>query len=156
MSRGVLPGCYCSVQQIAEQLRRPAACITENESTNSGPDIYLLFRHSDPDVLPAVITRLEDLGFSLYVDQMPHRESTEVRVSSEQTITMRSNLATMRYMLVVTDHCSLIKPNDYWLVGLFDGIHSGNVAVWRIPSDCDSIPRQLSDPLLGNYLQIQA
>ncbi|MBE9398958.1 hypothetical protein IOQ59_16990 [Pontibacterium sp. N1Y112] len=156
MSRGVRPERYRSLQQVAEQLRCPVDCTTDNEPASSGPDIYLLFRHSDPDVLPAVIIQLEGLGFSLYVDQMPHRESTEVRVSSEQTITMRSNLATMRYMLVVTDHCSLIKPNDYWLVGLFDGIHSGSVAVWWIPSDCDSTPRQLLDPLLGNYLQIQA
>lgn len=156
MSREARPILIATLQQVAEQIRHSAACAADKEVTHSGPDIYLLFRHSDPDVLPAAIIQLEDLGFSLYVDQMPHRESTEVRVSSEQTITMRSNLATMRYMLVVTDHCSLIKPNDYWLVGLFDGIHSGNVAVWRIPSDCDSTPRQLLDPLLGNYLQIQA
>ncbi|MCO4758305.1 MAG: hypothetical protein KC477_09790 [Oceanospirillaceae bacterium] len=156
MSRRVRPERYCSLQQIAAQLRRPAECTTDNEPASSCPDIYLLFRHSDPDVLPAVITQLEGLGFSLYVDQMPQGESTEVRVSSEQTITMRSNLATMRYMLVVTDHCSLLTPNDYWVVGLFDGIHSGSVAVWRSPSECDLTSRQLSDPLLGNYLQIRA
>lgn len=142
-------------------LQKMSAATQPSATLPGGDDaahIYLIFRHSKPEVLTDVIRLLQARGFSLYIDQLPMGHCCEA-FSSGALKVVRNQLASARYMLVIADNLAALTSTDTWLMGLFEGMKPGCVAGWpvlpspaaewrpleRLLTGCPLIVRQLTD-----------
>lgn len=113
------------------RLSAGAVAPAEPVEGQEGGHIYLMFRHSKPEVLTEVIRHLQAQGFSLYIDQLSMRYCND-ELPAAALKAVRAQLETARCLLVVADNIAALSNTDSWLLGLFEGMKPGRVAGWPI------------------------
>lgn len=108
--------------------------VTRAENRNPNGSTFLSHSSKDDEVMPAVVTILENHGARVYLDKKDHTLSTKpVR---EIATSLRNNIsAASKFVIFASDN---IKSSRWvpWELGLADGFkRSQNVAVFPAPAN---------------------
>jgi len=113
---------------LAKSANRILVEAAKSFGTARAYDIFLSHSYADAAVILGLKTKLEDFGFSVYVDWLEDSELDRSSVSPATAAILRERMRACRSFLYASSPNAISSKWMPWELGFFDG-HNGKVAI---------------------------
>ena len=118
-------------------------------------DIFLSHSYSDKKIIPALKSKLEDMGYSVYVDWITDKLLSRDEVNKRTAEVLQVRMKQSKCLIYATSENSKNSRWMPWELGYFDGIKDKMVGILPIKKDNNSFKDDFKgEEYLGLYFYI--
>lgn len=117
-------------------------------------DIFLSHSYTDRNIIPTLKTKLESLGYSVYVDWINDKLMSRENVTPKTAEVLQKRMKQSRSLFYATSENT---PNSKWMpweLGYFDGLKNKRVAILPIKKDNNFSDEFKGQEYLGLYYYV--
>lgn len=125
------------------------------ERPNREFDIFLSHSYSDKKIIPALKAKLEEMGYSVYVDWITDRLLSREDVNKKTAEILQQRMKQSKCLIYATSDNSQKSRWIPWELGYFDGIKEKMVGILPIKKDENSFKDDFKgEEYLGLYYYV--
>ncbi len=118
-------------------------------------DIFLSHSYSDKEIIPALKYKLEEMGYSVYVDWITDRMLSRDEVNKRTAEVLQKRMQQSKCLIYATSENSQKSRWMPWELGYFDGIKEKMVAILPIKKDNNNFENDFKgEEYLGLYYYV--
>jgi len=118
-------------------------------------DIFLSHSYNDKEIIPALKHKLEEMGYSVYVDWITDKLLSRDEISKQTAEILQKRMQQSKCLIYATSNNSRESRWMPWELGYFDGIKTKMVGILPIKKDNDTFENDFrGEEYLGLYFYI--
>lgn len=133
-------------QQAASILKKHASAFSKEKTY----DIFLSHSYMDAQAILGLKMKIEEMGYSIYVDWIEDRQLDRTQVTKETAKVLKERMRNCRSLLFATSNNTSNSVWMPWELGYFDGI-KGKVAILPILDTSQTTDKYEGQEYLGLY-----
>ena len=118
-------------------------------------DIFLSHSYNDKEIIPALKHKLEEMGYSVYVDWITDKLLSRDEIRKQTAEILQKRMQQSKCLIYATSNNSRESRWMPWELGYFDGIKTKMVGILPIKKDNDTFENDFrGEEYLGLYFYI--